>query len=338
MKKRALTLLALLFIVPAMLFATDVVITWEWMLDDPQVTGFRYQLDDENPDDWVVVSADETTATFQHLDGSKEYSLYLQQTYDGVNWSASAVSIAYPLFEDESVKTIEEPMEEPKEEMVEEVVADSEVVKAEVKEEVVAESEEMMDMGEVVNEESKDSRYYSSVSLNMGGQYSLATLAKDSSGSYNNIAPVVGLSLGLNNLMSLSDTVGLGLNIDLDYVGYVNGSFKEALFSFFTSNTDFSLCLALVPEMEFDFGNVVVDLGAIVDATFVNAPYIGNADLTPDFLNKVVLGYGGKIGLAYRATNWLQLGLEGNIHKVGGYNLSSGSWVAGGKALLKLTF
>ncbi|MCK9192005.1 MAG: hypothetical protein M0P10_10760, partial [Sphaerochaetaceae bacterium] len=105
MKKRFLAIIALLVMIPTMIFATDVAITWEWMIDDPQVTGFRYQLDDENPDNWIVVDGNTTTAVFQNLDGSKEYALYLQQTFDGIDWSDSAVSVAYPLFEAEDTDT-----------------------------------------------------------------------------------------------------------------------------------------------------------------------------------------------------------------------------------------
>jgi uncharacterized membrane protein YgcG len=94
MKKRFLAVLALLVLVPTIIFATGVAITWEWMIDDPQVTGFRYQLDDENVDNWIVVDGETTSAVFQNLEGSAEYSLYLQQTFDGVNWSDSAVSVA----------------------------------------------------------------------------------------------------------------------------------------------------------------------------------------------------------------------------------------------------
>lgn len=347
----------MLIIIPAVAFASDVVITWEWMQDDPQVTGFRYQLDEENPDKWITVPSDTTSVTIQNLDGAMEHSLYLQQTYDGVNWSASAISVAYPLYTEEPTAQVEDSKSDMSEEMTSDVMAkeESAPVEEKMEEPVVTEEtpteeateapvmEDKMEMAAeepadtMMKDEAKPSRYYTSFALTAGGQYSLAGLT-NSTGTYNQISPAAGFSLGFNNIVSLGNSVGLGLNLDVDYLGYVTGSFKDALFSFFTSGTDFSMNVALVPEIEFDFGKFVIDLGAIADATLVKTSYVGAADLTPDLFDKVVLGYGGKLGLAYSLTDWMQLGLEGSFKKVGGYNLSNGSWAAGGKALFKFTF
>ena len=63
---------------------------WSWILDDPDVTAYRYQLDGEDPDGWTEVSGDTDSVTIENLDAEKEYTLYLQRSYDGVNWSGSA--------------------------------------------------------------------------------------------------------------------------------------------------------------------------------------------------------------------------------------------------------
>ena len=97
MKKRSLLLVALILFSVA-LFAAPVVVTWEWMLEDPNVTTFRYQIDGENPDQWIVVDSSVTSYTVKGLDGSQAYTLYLQQSYDGENFSGSAKAVSEPIF------------------------------------------------------------------------------------------------------------------------------------------------------------------------------------------------------------------------------------------------
>lgn len=165
MKKRSFLLVALILI-SVSLFAAPVVVTWEWMLEDPNVTTFRYQIDGENPDEWIVVDSSVTSYTVKGLDGSKAYTLYLQQSYDGENFSGSAQAVSEPLFpaEPELVAADMEPAAvEPvvEEEMVaadaepvveeELVVAEEEPVVAE--EMVVAEEEAVAEEEMVVAEE-----------------------------------------------------------------------------------------------------------------------------------------------------------------------------------------
>ncbi len=97
MNRRIMSIMLLLLFATTTLFAVPVAITWEWSVDDPQVTTFRYQIGGEDPDKWIVVNADQTTYTVEGLDGSQSYTLYLQQSYDGVNFSTSATATAEPL-------------------------------------------------------------------------------------------------------------------------------------------------------------------------------------------------------------------------------------------------
>ena len=78
-------------------------VTWSWLLNDPYVTSYRYQLDGESEDGWTVV--DGTTSSYQAtgLDPYKDYTLYLQCTYDGKIWSDSATSTAYALLQVEEI-------------------------------------------------------------------------------------------------------------------------------------------------------------------------------------------------------------------------------------------
>ncbi len=74
----------------ASLFAGTMTAQWSWILDDPEVTAYRYQLDGEESDGWTVLDGDTDSVTIEGLDAEKEYTLYLQRSYDGVNWSPSA--------------------------------------------------------------------------------------------------------------------------------------------------------------------------------------------------------------------------------------------------------
>jgi hypothetical protein len=139
---KVLAVLAALILLPSVLFAVPVVITWEWLLEDPLVTTFRYQVDGENADAWTVVDSSVTSYTQRGLDGTIAHTLYLQQSYDGVNFSDSAQSVAQPMFpvEQPAVQTAEQPAP-----VQEQPVAESQPVAAEqpapVQEQPVAESQ-----------------------------------------------------------------------------------------------------------------------------------------------------------------------------------------------------
>lgn len=148
MKKALLSILviSLLAIVPVM---AAVNVTWEWLLDDPDVKYFRYQLEGEVEDAWTVVPSDTTTYELTEVDGSVVYTLYLQQSYDGKNWSPSSVASSTPV-EDFAAEEVAEAvvpevesapieetfaLEEPA--VVEDTTALAEPVAAPVEEEVV---------------------------------------------------------------------------------------------------------------------------------------------------------------------------------------------------------
>ncbi len=97
MKKRVLGLMGAFLLVPSVVFAVPVAITWEWTLEDPDVTTFRYQINGEDDASWTVVDATQRSYTAEDLDGSLSYTLYLQQSYDGVHFSVSATSTSEPL-------------------------------------------------------------------------------------------------------------------------------------------------------------------------------------------------------------------------------------------------
>lgn len=155
MKTKRLIVLAVMllaFVLP--LVAASVTVTWNW---SPSVSGvkyFRYQVGGEAEDGWTVVSSDVVSYSLTEADGSEEYTLYLQQSYDGKYWSPSATAtstrvvptpatveasiIDAPVAEPEAV--VEEPAAtEPEAVVEEEVVVVEEPVAEEAVEEIVEE-------------------------------------------------------------------------------------------------------------------------------------------------------------------------------------------------------
>ena len=117
-RKSVIALMALLMIAGVPLTADTMSVTWEWLLDDPEVTVYRYQLDGEDPDGWTEIGGDESTLSLSGLDPEAEYTLYLQRSYDGVHWSASASSTAKAMLVPYAETAAEEPaieVQEPEE-------------------------------------------------------------------------------------------------------------------------------------------------------------------------------------------------------------------------------
>lgn len=73
-----IVLLAVLSALPA---AT---ITWSWVPNDADVSYYRYRLDEG---EWTTVDSATTQYIQKATDRAQDYTLYLQQSYDGENWS-----------------------------------------------------------------------------------------------------------------------------------------------------------------------------------------------------------------------------------------------------------
>ena len=100
--KKVLLAVIVLLISAISLAAAEADVTWVWFENDPNIQFYRYQIDGEEDDNWTVVNflVNEVTVT---LDVSVLHTLYLQQSYDGIHWSASSFteSEVYPEFEEE---------------------------------------------------------------------------------------------------------------------------------------------------------------------------------------------------------------------------------------------
>ena len=101
MRKRSVLFVALLLI-SATLFAKPVMMNWVWELENPKVTTVRYQVDGENPNKWIVVDSSVTSYTAEGLDGTQTYTLYIQQSYDGQNFSESSKLVSEAIYSAEA--------------------------------------------------------------------------------------------------------------------------------------------------------------------------------------------------------------------------------------------
>ncbi len=97
-KRIIIFLLFLVCAVSPLLAEPSMVATWTWKHEDPDIAYYRYQLDGEDEEKWIVVPGSVHSYSEKGLDAYTEYTLYLQCSYDGVIWSESAVSSALPLF------------------------------------------------------------------------------------------------------------------------------------------------------------------------------------------------------------------------------------------------
>ncbi len=259
MRMKFIALLAALVLLPAVLFAVPVVVTWEWLLEDPMVTTFRYQVDGEDDDKWTVVDSSVTSYTERGLDGTLAHTLYLQQSYDGVHFSGSAISVAEPMFPaieempvlaEEPVIVAEPEVLAPIAEEMPAVVVEEEIAPVAEAEEVVPVAEEFVVAEEpvMVAEEVAAPVETAPVEPVVATQpepvvapvepvelpkakaesryYTTISLG----GTFNIQTPNLpaygkfnlqaGVGVQLNNLITFNDSLGLGVDLDLMYAPY----------------------------------------------------------------------------------------------------------------------
>jgi hypothetical protein len=238
---------------------------------------------------------------------------------------------------------VEAPMEEvvveaPMEEAVVEAPMEEAVVEAPMEEVVVEAPMEEAVVEEPIKEATPvKSRYYTSLGFNLGLSYDLTQV-----GTYNNYQPVAGMTFGFNNIKTLGNHVGLGIDLDVNAVGYVAGgvSFREETYAFYQDNTFLSLQILLVPELEFTFGNFGIDLGILGGMTLVNVPNIGTAVIDPTFseFEYGVFTYGVKAGLDYHVSDLICFGLDATATKINDLGSYDTEYSIDGTASLKFTF
>lgn len=303
MRVKFIALLTVLVVVPALVFAAPVVITWEWLLEDPMVTTFRYQLDGEDEANWTVVDSFVTSYTEYDLDGSVPHTLYLQQSYDGINFSGSALSVADPLVDDLEVEVFEEPViEEP-------VVVAEEPAVVEEPEAIVA----VAPVAEVAPKAVKAkpaSRYYTTITL--GGTFN-QQLSDGMATGYHESNVKVDLGVNFNNIITLNKAMGLGLDIDVAYspflkssVGWEKASEDLLYFKFkdFFGDFDQALDASLAVMLNMHASKVAFDLG-------LGAFLIWGPEFADTSGNNIAAGALAKASLAYRFNKTISLGVSG---------------------------
>lgn len=114
-KKVIMILFVLFALLVPVLAQQTMSVSWKWNHDDQDVSYYRYQLNGETEEGWTVVPNTVLSYEATELDPYSSYTLYLQCSYDGENWSESAVAVAEPLLVapvSEEVAVAEAPVEE----------------------------------------------------------------------------------------------------------------------------------------------------------------------------------------------------------------------------------
>jgi len=363
MKKKYLLLLALCLF-PAMLSATEVAVTWEWMLDDPDVTGFRYQLDSEDPDGWTTVLPDTTSYTAQNLDGGKAYTLYLQQTYDGESWSESASETSTVFDQTPAVETApapaapvvssdnmlsETPEEAPLAEEVTEPAMMSEETETPVLSEtapaqddtVVIDTDEKMMMTKDTAMMSSDAPFYASVDISMGADYALDDTFASTKDYYESYIPYVEVSVGLNNIVSYGNW-GMGVDFSADAMAYILQDSSTAASDAQFDYMDNTVRVSFTPMLQYRAGKAEFEIGPTVNLNITKSDdtssYIASLIETDYSDDTIALGYGLHLGMGYRMTDDFYLTVKANgLHASQGLDLTDG-WSVGGSVGLGYSF
>ncbi len=313
--KRASMIIALLLVVVVGAFALDATVTWHWGQNDPDVKFFRHQIDGENAENWTVVSSDVLEASYD-IDVSVEHVFYLQQSYDGENWSASSSSVLA------AVKEAEEVAEVVAEQVVEEPVVAEPIVE-EASQEVVTEEvedveEPVVEVAQVVEEEPVVEPVVEPVASEdvEVEPVSAPVVVKNPAKSRVNL----GVSY-TNNIAKFSkEDQYLGLSLDYTFLFGRKGSFGMGVKAQLSASTTLAILkniknvksysdLALVGSLDVlavldyatSWGDVYLGLGAKV-----KAPISSLESIKTGF----VLGATAQLGARLRLGNLFGLGIE----------------------------
>lgn len=206
----------MLLSVATLFAAQEMSVTWEWLLDDPAVNYYRYQLNGTDDNGWTVVSGTTSSYLAEGLDPYQDHTLYLERSYDGVHWSETASATAEALLVKETAPAFTAPVE-----TEEEVVAELpvEVESAEVEAAPVTPIE--------VKAEDKSSLSFSLLlkpTVEMGFNWKADKV----------FAPIGiggGVSLDFDNVVAFGKNSGLGIRFDIGSTNYAKDGFSNLIFS-----------------------------------------------------------------------------------------------------------
>lgn len=374
-RKLAIVLLAVFFVGLAPLAAAEMTVTWEWLLDDPDVTAYRYQLGGEDPDNWTVVSADTNTYEASGLDPYQSYTLYLQRSYDGVYWSASASSTAEAiLVVPETPTVVAEPALEEEAVVVEEPAPAEEIPAATVEEPAVAETvpaEEpaAVEPEPVVEEPApvvvaplapiapsaiaeKPNELALSLLIKLGatfpaiqaGDHFEFMLGSEQFGNGNYLFGEFGLAFDAANLAQIGDHFGIGLRTDLtaDFMAVGPWDLPDALDYFDVNNyiADLSLDLKLMLDMTFDPAVIYLGVGAGLGMPISDKGSF-YANIIKGESDWFSLGYylSGVLGVRFYMGDLFSLGIEGGYRYIPSKDsFTVGTHLFSGDIVLGFTF
>lgn len=306
------------------LFAVSVTVEWNWVQNDSDVRYFRYQVDGEAEDGWTVVDSSVTNYTAKGLDGSQSYTLYLQQSYDGVYWSQSASSASQPVVpqtaELEEPVVTEEPavveaaVEEEPAAVVEEAVTEEEPA---IQEPSVAEVEEIAPVAVTPSQPVKEPGSFKFV-LSFAGGVGLNNIGEELDYDYQAVIGLGFEDMVANSIMGWDLKLNLGFSA-LPVYGIENttfdnlfdlGLYRKAMFADLMTGVNFK---AGSTQFYLDGGaRLLMNYGQNdSDALFSLGKFDARVQITG------LLGFRWNIG-------WFSLGLEGqyvydyidNVHTV----------------------
>ena len=368
-KKLAIVLLAVFFVCLAPLAAAEMTVSWEWLLDDPDVTAYRYQLGGEDPDNWTVVSADTNTYEVSGLDPYQSYTLFLQRSYDGVNWSASASSTAEailvatdapepvveevvaPVVEEEPAVVVEE---EPAAVVEEEPVVVEETPVEEAVEEPAPAPVVIAPLAPIAPTEIAEKPNELALSLLIKPGVSFPASQKEGQfnfefdGKNNRIFGEFGLAFDVANLARMGDYFGIGLRTDLttEFVAYETPTklwdLPKALDYFNVNNYMADLSLDLKLMLDVTAGPAVIYLGA---GAGLGMPLSEKGSFYSNIIEPdkgwFSLGYflSGVVGVRFYIGDVFSLGIEGGYKYVPDKNkFTNGAHFFSGDIVLGFTF
>lgn len=347
MKKRLFMTAAVLLVMSLSLplFADGHKAVWHWQLDDPKVIAFRYQLNGDDPANWTYVSGDIDTFEYGITDSANELTLYLQRSYDGLNWSETVTSTVTVEVEEADVPSVEEPAgaEVPAEDVEVEAPA---LTTADADSSQVAEI--VPDNPVEVQHRSVTDRFSFSLLLRAGVGNRLGSSPFFANGA-SNMRLDFGLGLDFANIISLGDHFGLGLRADISatlFPGELTGGWGGVGFAnFFTKfaqyvDVDSSADLNLM--IQYERGPVVVYAGSGFGYSIFNQANTTESGTTHTLKRIKLFGASFDtamyvpvvLGGRYQFTDLFSLGLELS----GRYMIPSYKFIASGELVAAFSF
>jgi hypothetical protein len=289
---KKLFIFTILLIISWTFYAEEINITWKWSSSDKGITHFRFQKDGEDEDKWQVVDATVNSYTAGPFDASIEHVLYLQQSFDGINWGPSYAGVYNPEKLNEYASAKDTFVDEDQAAVTESAVVGDEKPE---KEDLNSEQSHSQNSKLPTN-----FRYGIELSFGLGDSYGF-----DKTNRYADLPgivfPAVSLDFVLDNLVSYFNKFELGIISGLSFQVY---SPQVSMVQFLDAH-------ALVTWRYAFENNLLFRVGL---GTTVLSPYANLSENTVSLFNpsdiNIFYGLAGKLNLQYIIDNSFFLGLQ----------------------------